>query len=231
MLLPKESWYNFFRKRQSMHYIGSIPSSVKTTLQDVVDVDLWESCLMRCRHNIYDTISSYEIDNGVVKLIRYNDRLSFSFRLNDWERTIRPMLVDNAIPHQVTRTYKIDNPQFLKKRRIYLMEDDLDMLFSLNLILEKAGYDVLLSHCGNPLLEEKLQVPNLFILDKKIADVDGLDICRHLKRQTSTKYIPCLMISGTTVHQSEAMEAGVDAFLEKPFKKEQLLELVSEFIG
>jgi DNA-binding response OmpR family regulator len=116
----------------------------------------------------------------------------------------------------------------VEKKKVYIAEDDLNILFALNTMLEDAGYDVLISHCGSPMLKTDLPSTDLFILDNRMPDVDGIDVCRHLKSQPSTKHVPVIMISAFRNFGSQAIRAGVDEFLEKPFDMGTLLRLVAK---
>ena len=60
------------------------------------------------------------------------------------------------------------------KKRIVVAEDDLDILFTINMMLEDAGYEIELSSSGRYILEGKYKYPDLFILDKRLPDIDGL---------------------------------------------------------
>ena len=144
----------------------------------------------------------------------------------DWGKTIQAMLSANGVPFEIVRTHKIDVVQHMMKKKIYV---DLDILFTLNHMLEGAGYDVLLSHCGNPMMERNIPATDLFILDKRMPDVDGVEVCRHLKAQPATKHIPVIMISAGRNFITQALKAGVDECLEKPFQMNDLLRLVSKY--
>jgi CheY-like chemotaxis protein len=61
--------------------------------------------------------------------------------------------------------------------------------------------------------------------------MDGLDICRFLKKQFSTSDIPVIIISATVDIHQLAKAAGADAFIEKPFDIKTLLATIAEHIA
>jgi CheY-like chemotaxis protein len=207
--------------------MDSIPSGLNRHLHDAIEIKLWETYLTKSRNNIPSTLSAYSLETGTARKELDDYRISFRFMLSDWELTIRKLLSNNYIPYEIVGVYKTDlYPE--RKRKVYLAEDDLNILFALNTMLEGAGYEVIMSHCGKPFLSANLPPADVFILDNRMPDVDGIEVCRHLKSQPATANIPVIMISAFRGFNSQAKKAGVDDFLEKPFQMNQLLELVAK---
>ena len=116
------------------------------------------------------------------------------------------------------------------KKRIILTDDDPGVQDAFRICLERAGYEVEVFTNGTPLLEGTYQQPDLFLLDKQLSGVDGLDICRYLKNQRQTAHIPVIMLSASPQIDRLAKAAGADDFLEKPFRIKQLLEVVNRHL-
>lgn len=116
-------------------------------------------------------------------------------------------------------------------KRIIITDDDRGIQDVLRTMLEHKGYEVTIFDDGTPLLDGGFPIPDLFILDKQLPGVDGLDVCRFLKAQDATRHIPVLMLSASPQHRSEVEAACVDSFLEKPFKMKKLREAVVALIG
>jgi len=114
--------------------------------------------------------------------------------------------------------------------QIIIADDDGSMRDIFQLILKRAGYDVTSFSDGELLLENKFELPDLFILDKQLSGVDGLDVCRFLKGQESTKDIPVIIISASPYVANFATDAGANDFIEKPFKTKELLEIIKKHI-
>jgi DNA-binding response OmpR family regulator len=115
----------------------------------------------------------------------------------------------------------------LHTKKILVVEDDSDILNVLNIILGLEGYDVEVLSDGKPILQNQSTLPDLYILDKTLPQVDGVDVCRYIKSDPRTKNIPVIMISGSPNFGSAALEAGATMFIEKPFKMHSLLNTIA----
>jgi DNA-binding response OmpR family regulator len=116
------------------------------------------------------------------------------------------------------------------ERKIIIVEDDPAISDILKIILEKNNYVVEEFFFGKPLLGNQIKWPDLFLVDKQLDDIDGLEICRHLKNQPQTKNIPVIIVSATPNLDRQVAEAGADAYLEKPFSSRLLLNTIEACI-
>jgi CheY-like chemotaxis protein len=114
------------------------------------------------------------------------------------------------------------------KKKIILVEHDLDILFAADVILKDAGYEVESLPSAIPIIDGSYNHPDLFILDKRMPDIDGLEVCRHI-RDKSKKNTPIIVISASRKFAPMALEAGANDFLEKPFEKNSLLNMVEKY--
>ena len=112
--------------------------------------------------------------------------------------------------------------------RILIVEDDPDILNALNVALGSMGFDVDVLLTGQGILSNRFIVPDLFILDNRLPDVNGLEICRFLKSKTNYKDIPVIIISAGSKVQKAVFEAGAAGFLEKPFEMQALALVVKQ---
>jgi DNA-binding response OmpR family regulator len=149
--------------------------------------------------------------------------------MHDWEKTIRQLLLKNSVPFEVHQHFLIDVMHQMMKKKIYVAEDDPDILAAMNAILEDAGYEVSSSERGKVLLEGNVSATDLFILDKRMPDIDGIDILKHLRAQDNTRSTPVIMISASRNFGNKAFEAGVNDILEKPFQMQDLLRMVARY--
>jgi DNA-binding response OmpR family regulator len=116
-------------------------------------------------------------------------------------------------------------------KRILVVDDDPAICDATTLVLMRAGFLVETLPDAEPLLENQYPHPDLYILDKQLSGVDGLDVCRFLKSQDETKHIPIIMLSASPQIITIAKTYGADAALEKPFKMQDLRMLVSRLIS
>lgn len=115
-------------------------------------------------------------------------------------------------------------------KKILVTEDDPGLQDIYRIILERAGYVVAMYSNGNDLLQNNFELPDLFLLDKQLSGTDGLEICKFLKSQPSTQNIPVIIISATVGIQKLADAAGADDFIEKPFEKKYLLQILDKHL-
>jgi CheY-like chemotaxis protein len=114
-------------------------------------------------------------------------------------------------------------------KKILFADDDPMIQDVINLILED-DYDLTILTRGEPLLRNEFIVPDLFLLDRQLSGLDGLEICRFLKGQESTKNIPVIMISATPGIATLALSAGADNVIEKPFPIRTLRQMIARYI-
>lgn len=116
------------------------------------------------------------------------------------------------------------------RKRITIVDDDEAIRDAVRLMLERRGYAVALLSNGESLLQGSFEVPDLFILDKQLPGVDGLDLCRYLKGQARTRSTPVLMLSASPQIRHQLRDACADGFLEKPFRMQALRELADQLV-
>ena len=75
-----------------------------------------------------------------------------------------------------------------------------------------------------------LQPPALILLDLRLPDLDGLEVARRLKTRPATAAIPIIAMTGQ-VARAEALAAGCDDFVAKPFELAELLARVEHWLG
>jgi DNA-binding response OmpR family regulator len=117
----------------------------------------------------------------------------------------------------------------LLRQKIIIVDDDPGIRDIFSIILDKAGYDAEIINDGQYILKNKFQLPHLFLIDKQLSGINGLDVCRHLKQQESTMHIPVIMISASPDIGALSKEAGADAYMEKPFEITYLLKLLRHY--
>lgn len=114
-------------------------------------------------------------------------------------------------------------------KKIIFADDDPTIQDVMQLILEDS-YQVTTYNEGEPLLGNDYEVPDLFLLDRQLPGMDGLDICRYLKKQRATKDIPVIIISASPHITTLAQSAGADDVIEKPFLIQELRQMIANHI-
>ena len=102
--------------------------------------------------------------------------------------------------------------------RIYVIDDDMDLLKVVETLLIKRGFDI---HTFTEweLANKSMKIfePQLILLDVFLSGIDGLDVCRKLKTSPYTKHIPVLLFSAfPRIAESAIHDYGADDFIAKP---------------
>src|SRR5436189_3926752 len=115
-------------------------------------------------------------------------------------------------------------------KKIALIEDDSDIAFTIRLNLEREGYTVSHFTRGQDGLDAVLRGgADFVILDLNLPDLDGLTICRELRRDPRTQGVPILMLTarGSERDRVTGLELGADDYLTKPFSVRELVARVA----
>ena len=97
-------------------------------------------------------------------------------------------------------------------KKVIIADDDPGIVDSLSMMLEFEGCEVNSTLNGASLLDMDKNLPDLLMLDIRMSGVDGRDICKILKQQQHTSYLPIRMIPASKDIQNSAIEAGADDF-------------------
>ncbi|HEX8097770.1 MAG TPA: PAS domain S-box protein, partial [Pyrinomonadaceae bacterium] len=114
---------------------------------------------------------------------------------------------------------------------VLVVNDDPNVLGLLTVLLEHEGYRTVTADCGERALELALSSePDIIISDVVMPEVDGIEVCRRLKRDARTASIPVLLASA--IRQSgkdnlEGLNAGADDYIEMPCRRQELLVKVA----
>lgn len=110
--------------------------------------------------------------------------------------------------------------------KILVVEDDKDILNLVAWHLKAADYEVLKAEDGVSALEKSLrEKPDLIVLDLMLPGMDGLDVCKAIKRQQETASIPIIMLTarGEEADRILGLELGGDDYVVKPFSPKELV--------
>ncbi len=115
--------------------------------------------------------------------------------------------------------------------RILIIDDEEDNLVSLRGLLQKNGFEVAtLSRAATAFKTVDVFKPDVILLDIKLADFDGRDICWELKSNRKTKRVKILLCSAHITQKDEYMEYGADDFISKPFEFKELIEKITSHL-
>lgn len=113
----------------------------------------------------------------------------------------------------------------MSKGRILIVEDDVDIANMLKIYFEAQGYEILTAGRGRDALElSRRHIPNVVILDIRLPDIDGYEVCRQLRANLRTSHIPILFLTQKDDRSDKiaGLELGADDYITKPFDIEEL---------
>jgi DNA-binding response OmpR family regulator len=110
------------------------------------------------------------------------------------------------------------------RRRVLLIEDDGDIAEAITYQLEKVGLQVKVARTGEEGLESVRRGVDLVLLDLNLPGMDGLEVCRMIRRQTTTAHVPIIIVSARAdeVDRVLGLEMGADDYVVKPFSLKEL---------
>jgi two-component system KDP operon response regulator KdpE len=107
--------------------------------------------------------------------------------------------------------------------RILIVDDEPNIIATVATLLRGRGYDVLSAMTGHSALDiAERDKPDLVILDLGLPDMQGVDVCREIRRSSN---LPIVVLSarGAEGDKVDALDAGADDYVTKPFGAEELM--------
>lgn len=121
----------------------------------------------------------------------------------------------------------------MAKLKILIVDDEKNIVEAVRYVLEKEGFRTVVAHDGARGLElARREAPDLVLLDWMLPELDGLTVCRILKRDEATRHVPILML---TVKSGETdkvlgLELGADDYVTKPFSPRELVARIKALL-
>ena len=112
------------------------------------------------------------------------------------------------------------------QKTILIIDDEKDILELVKRYLLQEGYDVVVAETGEQALEiAHSRLPTLIVLDLMLPGIDGLDLCKMLKKNPKTRNIPVIILSGKSEDSDivTSFEVGADDYITKPFSPKVLV--------
>lgn len=119
------------------------------------------------------------------------------------------------------------------KPKILVVDDEPDALELIEFNLKGAGFEVVTAADGEEALRlARSHVPDLVLLDLMLPEVDGLEVCKILRRDSSTSSLPIIMVTAKAgeVDRVLGLELGADDYVSKPFSPRELVLRVKNLL-
>jgi len=119
-------------------------------------------------------------------------------------------------------------------KSVLVVDDEPNIVLSLEFLMTQAGYEVRIARDGNAALEAVVEkTPDLILLDLMIPGRDGYDVCQTLRRSEEWASIPIIMLTakGREVEKEKGLALGANDYVTKPFSTSELTARVKELLG
>ena len=112
------------------------------------------------------------------------------------------------------------------REKILIVEDEKDIIKMLEYNLKKEGFKVIDARDGEDALDLAVRAyPDLILLDLMLPGIDGLEVCKSLKKEAKTASIPIIMLTAKSQESDKVvgLELGADDYISKPFSPRELI--------
>jgi two-component system, NtrC family, sensor kinase len=119
------------------------------------------------------------------------------------------------------------------QRKILVVDDRPANRYAIAHGLKRAGFEVVEADSGIQALNLANEIPSLILLDVRLPDILGYEVCRRLKSNPRTGHIPVLQLSaasGDDESKVHALESGADAYLTQPVEQNVLIATVNSLV-
>ena len=120
------------------------------------------------------------------------------------------------------------------KSKILLVDDEPDALEVLGFKLREAGFTPIFAKDGaRAIAAARDERPDLMVLDLMLPEVDGLDVCKILRRDPATANLPILMLTARAAEMDRVigLELGADDYVTKPFSPRELVLRIRKLLA
>ena len=118
--------------------------------------------------------------------------------------------------------------------RILIADDEPNIVISLEYLMKREGYEVLIARDGQEALDTILRErPQLVLLDVMMPNKTGFEVCQQVRATESVKDTPILMLTakGRETDVAKGLGVGATAYLSKPFSTKEIAQKVRELLG
>jgi len=118
--------------------------------------------------------------------------------------------------------------------RVLIVDDEENILISLNFLMTQAGYVVQTASTGEIAIEQLANFqPDLMLLDVMLPGIDGFAVLQHIRQTPELSHIQIIMVTakGRDVEVAKGLTLGADAYITKPFSTKALLTEVQTHLS
>ncbi|HBR97129.1 MAG TPA: two-component system response regulator [Gammaproteobacteria bacterium] len=118
-------------------------------------------------------------------------------------------------------------------KKILIVDDEPNILLSLDFIIQKAGYQAQTAADGEEALEQiKQWQPDLVLLDVNMPKLDGFEVCQIVRENPALSAVKIIMLTakGRQVEREKGLALGADDYVSKPFSTQEIIKKINDFL-
>ena len=116
-------------------------------------------------------------------------------------------------------------------KKILVLDDNLDILDIVTQVLNYESFDVItISESVNFIEVASNELPDLVLLDYRLGDGNGGELCKQIKSNPKLSHIPVILFTACVLKRVEIKEIGCDAVINKPFDLEDFVEKINDLL-
>ncbi len=118
-----------------------------------------------------------------------------------------------------------------EKLKVLVVDDEPSILMPLEFLMRKSGYKVFIARNGTEAIDSvNKELPQIVVLDIMMPDVDGYEVCRHIRSHESMNGAKVIFLSAKTKEADikKGYDVGADLYIPKPFSTRFLMEKIKE---
>lgn len=111
-------------------------------------------------------------------------------------------------------------------KKVLIVDDEPNIVISLEFLMEQAGYAVKVARTGDEALAQMAEFePDLVLLDVMLPGINGFDICQRVRQTPDWSHVRIVMLTakGREVEVAKGMALGANAYITKPFSTKELI--------
>lgn len=122
----------------------------------------------------------------------------------------------------------------MNQKKILIADDEPNILISLEFLMKREGYEVVLARDGQEAIDAILRErPALVLLDVMMPVKTGFDVCHEVRANEAVRETPIVMLTakGRETDMVKGLALGANAYMTKPFSTKDLAQKVRELLG
>lgn len=126
-----------------------------------------------------------------------------------------------------------NSTQSKRRPRVLVVDDEPNILMSLEFLMKKKGYEVFIARNGAEAMElTRRELPDVILLDIMMPEVDGYEVCELVKTDSRLQHIRVIFLTAKSKESDieKGYQLGADLYITKPFSTRELMERIGDFL-